>query len=93
MTQEYSQLETWQKAFHDLNMKLGNDVWGACLEDGGNGKMMMVIYINSPSLKQVVLDETKGRLAGYETLLEVYPQEEYAKSLAGDDDEQQVASL
>lgn len=71
-------------------MKLGNDVWGACLEDDGSGKTMMIIFINDASLKQVVLDETKGRLAGYEILFEVYSQEEYTKSLTGEQNVQQA---
>lgn len=92
MTINYNELETWQKAFHDLNLKLGNDVWGACLEDGTSGQIMMKIFINNASLKQVVLDETNGRLAGYEIIFEVYSQEEYAKSLAEDKDDKQAVT-
>lgn len=82
MTVKYEELEIWQKAFYDLNMKLGNDVWGARLEDGPDGNMLMKIFINDAALKETVLAETNGRLAGHEIVFEVYSQEEYAKSIS-----------
>lgn len=77
----YEDLEQWEQAFYDLNMKLGNEVWGARLEgDGATGSRMRV-FINSAEWEEKVLQETNGVLAGHPLVFTVYSQEEHSRKL------------
>jgi hypothetical protein len=73
----YNDLEDWEKAFYGLNMKLGNDVWGARIEgDGFKGKRIRV-FVNHYNLKEKVDKATGGNIAGYPIIIEEYSQEDY----------------
>jgi len=73
------QMEYWQKAFTELNEKLGNDVWGAFLElDDENEEIWnMVIYVNDRSWIDPVIKETKGILAGHTVKVRIFTQEQH----------------
>lgn len=76
----YEELSLWEKAFYDLNAKIGNDVWGASLEGDGTGGRRMRVYINKEELEAKVLTETKGTIAGYPLVFTVLNQDHYALS-------------
>jgi hypothetical protein len=77
----YEELEDWEKAFYDLNEKLGNDVWGAKLEDDGEGNACMRVYVNKKECIKLVSQETNDEIAGYDVVFTVFSQEEHAKKL------------
>lgn len=77
----YEDLENWEQAFHDLNMKLGNEVWGACLERDVASKTRMRVFIHSEGWKEKVLQETSGRIVGYPLVFTVRSQDEYNQKL------------
>jgi len=79
---EDEQLESWQQLFYDLNMKLGNDVWGARLEGDGHGGQRMRVFVNSQSMIDKVSAETNDVLGKHKLVYEVYQQEHYTEKLA-----------
>lgn len=78
---KYEELEPWEKAFYDLNMKIGNDAWGARLEGNGSGGQRLRVFINKEEFKEKVLVETKGKIAGYPLVFTVLEQQHYANSM------------
>lgn len=77
---KYEELEDWEKAFFDLNKKIGNDAWGAAIEGDGSGNSRMRIYLEKAEFEEIVLKETKGKVAGYPLVFTVLSQEAYAIS-------------
>lgn len=73
-------LTSWEQAFVSLNEKLGNDVWGVRQEPNGSGGFRLRIFINNASLKDKVLEETKGTLDGHALVFTIYSQSDYALS-------------
>lgn len=71
---KYEDLEPWEKAFYDLNMKIGNDAWGARLEKDKSGKYQLRIFVNNMKFIKTVLDETQGKLAGYSLIFNILDQ-------------------
>lgn len=77
---KFDELESWEKAFFELNKKVGNDAWGARVEGGGNqGMTRLRVFINHADIEKKVLRETDGVLAGYPLVFTVYTQEAQSK--------------
>jgi len=78
---KYEDLKDWQKAFHDLNAKIGSEAWGARLEgDGAKGHRIRV-YIENEDVKQAVLSETHGEIDGNPIVFTVYSQKVHTEHL------------
>lgn len=70
---DFQKLEPWQKAFYELNMKIGNEAWGAQLVNEGDGDFI-VIYVSDPNFKEKVQKELNGKLDGKDIQFKVMPQ-------------------
>ncbi len=79
---KYDELKAWEKAFYDLNKKIGNDVWGARLEADGSGKFRMRVFISHESFKAEVLKETGGSICDHPLVFTVYEQDAHALSVS-----------
>ncbi len=78
----YEDLCDWEKAFFNLNMKVGNNAWGGRLEADGSGGFRMRIFINNEKVKEKILAATSGNLLGHPIVFTVYSQSEYTKNLS-----------
>lgn len=76
---EEPQLPDWQIQFQKLNEKLGNEVWGARVEETSEDderKLEIVrIFLESSKLEKKVLVETGGVLSGRKIVFTVLQQE------------------
>jgi hypothetical protein len=57
---EYDTWLAWQQAFYYLNIKFGNDVWGASLEYDGKGRERIRMYVSTEKNIEDVMAETMG---------------------------------
>jgi len=68
----YDELLPWEKEFFDLVHKVGNDVWGAELEDYNDidqGHIArLIVFCNTEEARALVPEY----IAGYKTVTEVY---------------------
>jgi len=82
---EEPQAPDWHLAFKELNEKLGNDVWGARVEqadvEDDRNLEFIRIFITNAKFERSVLKETSGILAGRKILFTILEQEKVQKFL------------
>jgi len=74
---KYEELEAWEKAFVDLNAKIGNDAWGARLEGDGAKGYRLRIFVENKQIKDIVMVETMGIIREFPIVFTEYSQEAY----------------
>lgn len=78
-------MENWQWKFQQLNEKLGNDAWGARIEEleteDGKTNEFMRIFVQNEKIQETVIRETNGMLDKYKIVFTVLKQEDEYKFL------------
>lgn len=71
-------MKPWKRAFYELNIKIGNNVWGASLEGNSSGGYHLQVFINKEEIQEKVLVETKRKIVGYPLVFTVFKQQHCA---------------